>query len=110
MTTEKDPYRTLLAELQQAYPEAGLSFGYIGNVGKGYGTYDQLQWFYFTKVWESNPGFYKNCHSFSVGQTPQKEATDPETLRDALVDWLENKVVPDYGTPCTRHFSNKGIA
>jgi hypothetical protein len=104
MTPEENTakFDKVLKILQQQYPEAGLSFGYIGNVGRGYGTYDDLQWFFFTKVWESNPGFYRNCHSFSIGLTPQKRETDAEALLPKLIEWLNTKVVPDYGTPCTR--------
>ena len=95
-------YEQVLKDLKEKYPEAQLSFGYIGNVGRGYGTYADLEWSFFTKVWESNPGFYRNCHSFRVGNTQKKNDTDPEALLPKLIEWLEQKVVPDYGTPCTR--------
>jgi hypothetical protein len=101
--SKNSEFRVVLKDLQELYPEAGLSFGYIGNVGRGYGTFEDLEWYFFTKVWNSShDGFYRNCHNFRIGLTPKMRETSPLDLMPELVKWLDNKVVPDYGTPCTR--------
>jgi len=102
-------FNQMLKELQTEYPEIELSFGYLGNVGKGYGTYNDLSWYFFTKVWDHRPGHSRwgNCHSFGLGLTPRKNDIEQdqgslkETKRD-IIGWIEGTVEKDIGKPCTR--------
>ncbi|MDB4490241.1 hypothetical protein N9045_01860 [bacterium] len=101
-------FEQILKDLKTKYPQVELSFGYIGEVGKGYGTYEDLNWYFFTKVWDHRPNrFYKNCHSFGLGQTARKDSMEknPVALKEAkrdIIGWIEGVVLPDLGKPCTR--------
>lgn len=101
-------FDSILAELKAEYPQVELSFGYIGEVGKGYGTYEDLNWYFFTKVWDHRPRrTYDNCHSFGLGQTARKDSTeqDPAAIKEAkrdIIGWIEGVVLQDLGKPCTR--------
>jgi len=103
----KTPMQALLTNLQARYPSIGLTFGYHGNVGKGYGTYDDLHWHFFTNVWDQSPkALYANCHSYSVGLTEQKinweTSGDLSVLSLRLSRWIEDKVLADVGKPSRR--------
>ena len=93
--------------LSQRHPDIGLSFGYVGNVGKGYGTFADLQWYFFTKVWDYRDGrMYDNCHSRVIGLTAKMEqierAGDFSSLSNDLSIWIKFTVSPDLGKPCNR--------
>lgn len=110
---EPDRFNLILKNLQTRYPAVGLSFGYIGNVGAGYGTYDDLYWYYFTNVWDHRENrHFDNCHKYLVGRTPRKDeqATDGDlsNLTRTLERWINNTVLPDLGKPCTRTKGKQG--
>ena len=103
----KTPMEFLLANLKTRYPSIGLTFGYHGNVGKGYGTYADLHWSFFTEVWDQHPkALYANCHAFPVGLTEEKtkweNSGDLSELSLRLTRWIENKVLADVGKPSRR--------
>lgn len=106
-------FEQILKQLKAEYPQIELSFGYIGQVGKGYGTYEDLSWYFFTKVWDHRPNrFYSNCHSFSIGQTARKNnmEQDPVAIKEAkrdIVGWIKDVVLPDLGKPCSRTSESK---
>jgi len=82
---------TLLKEMQELFPQVGLSFGYIGNVER-WG--DERSWKFFTKV--KLPGrdmFYDNCASFGYASTDNLDKLADEA-ENSLRHWLETKVAP----------------
>lgn len=98
-------FEAIRDELKPQYPEAGLSFGYIGNMGFGHGDYDQREWRFFTTVWDTGSKRSNNTHSFRLGDTARKTDVeqDPRRLaeiRKAVIDWLETVVNKDICTPC----------
>ncbi len=108
-------FESILEELKAKYPQIKLSFGYVGNVGKGYGTWDDLNWTFFTKVWDHRPrrsydklGYLSaTCHAFGLGQTARKDSMeqDPVAIKEAkrdIIGWIEGVVLQDVGKPCTR--------
>ena len=50
--TGREMCEALLSVYQEQYPTIGLTFGYIGNCGPGFGdtTYDDRSWYFFTDV------------------------------------------------------------
>ena len=104
---DRTAMQSLLANLQARYPSVGLTFGYHGNVGKGYGTYADLHWHFFTTVWDQHPkALYANCHSYSVGLTEEKTkwetSGDLSELSLRVSRWIESKVLADVGQPSRR--------
>ena len=55
----------LLPLLENMFPTAGLTFGYIGNCSPC-GTKDDRSWKFFTKLPPVNDGFYSNKPSVPV--------------------------------------------
>lgn len=58
--------RDLLPLLQEMFPTAGLTFGYIGNCGPNGEGYENLSWHFFTKLPKVSDGFYNNAPSVPV--------------------------------------------
>ncbi len=56
----------LLPILQSIFPEARISFGYIGNCGPNGEGYENLSWRFFTKLPRIFDGFYNNQPSVRV--------------------------------------------
>ena len=109
---EVKAYRTLLKWIDYQYPQIGISFGYTGNIGQGYGTYEDCSWFYFTKVWDHRrQRTYDNCHSYFVGQSLNMEQLviegDLSYLGNSLVSWINHTVLPDLDKPCTRNLKRQ---
>jgi len=112
-TGKSNTYRTLLGWLRQQYPEVEISFGCVGQIGPGYGTYEDCSWFFFTKVWDHrSKRMYDNCHSYFVGQSLNMEQLvidgDLSYLGNSLAYWVNNTVLPDLGKPCTRTKGRQG--
>jgi len=89
MTSLEGLKRTLASR----YPEIGLTVGYLGNVER-WG--DERSWMFFTKV--GNPGdTWGNSHGFHLGSTEsmRKRLENPGKLRNSLVSWIVDRVLPD---------------
>lgn len=111
--SETKSYYILRDWLDRYYPEIGITFGCVGQIGPGYGTYEDCSWFFFTKVWDHRVNrSYDNCHSYFVGQSLNMEQRvidgDLSYLGNSLVYWINNTVLPDLGKPCTRTKGKQG--
>lgn len=82
---------TLLKKMQAAYPDVGISFGYVGNCGIGY---DDRSWYFFTKV--INPKGYYQGGTFQFGDGVRTPNLDKlaDQAEAGLETWLREKVQP----------------
>lgn len=111
--TKTKPYYILRDWLRQQYPQIDISFGCVGQIGPGYGTYEDCAWFFFTKVWDHREKrLYDNCHSYFVGQSLNMEQLvidgDLSYLGNSLIDWIRITVLTDLEKPCTRIKGKQG--
>jgi hypothetical protein len=91
----------LVDELAAKYPEAGLTFGYLGNCGRNY---DDRVWYIFTRIeiegiWgterakiyvggEKSEFLTEKVHCFADG-TPFNRKPTPEELATKIVRTIE---------------------
>lgn len=72
----------VLKAMQAAFPEAGLSFGYIGNLSR---TMDDRSWYFFSGI----PS--KDSHGASTGESWSHGGYSTDNLHH-LADWAETEM------------------
>ena len=88
-----DKCEDLVKELNQRYPAAGLSFGYIGNVSH---QYDDRSWRFFTKIkpiFDNKSQFHQSRNNWSfgscaTGDVPHLYAYAKRLLEAQIRTWL----------------------